>query len=189
VIIRGAGGSASTTMPTLCVAACGFLIAERGAIPPQHQVSPAALWICHSPRLLTQRHRRSAQQVEFPITDGVSGGEMRFRHRISLSATSLPSPAGHPDKAIGPRICTRWYDDESKRCSDFKSARSAHHANRAEPVGLGGRFVLTEAKPCWQKRLHGFSTGGVVCSYVFMVWFVDFWSCAGLKTKKCKGSD
>ena len=51
---------------TLCIAAYGFLIAERGAIPPlRTSFRPAALAICHSPGLPTQRRRRFDPNATF----------------------------------------------------------------------------------------------------------------------------
>jgi len=63
---------------TLCIAAYGFLIAERGALPPlRTRLLRAARAICPSRGLPTQRRRRSAPNGTFPTrsrrcADGLS---------------------------------------------------------------------------------------------------------------------
>jgi hypothetical protein len=52
---------------TLCIAAYGFLIAERGAIPPQNHVPPrSSRATCHSRGLPTQRRHRSVPNATSP---------------------------------------------------------------------------------------------------------------------------
>src|SRR6516164_204976 len=52
---------------TLCIAAYGFLIAERGALPPlSTSFRRAAREICRSRGLSTQRHRPSGLNATFP---------------------------------------------------------------------------------------------------------------------------
>ena len=64
---------------TLCIAAYGFLIAERGAIPPRTTFLLAALGICHSRRLPTQRRRRSDPNGTSPTRSQQSEGASSSR--------------------------------------------------------------------------------------------------------------
>jgi len=75
---------------TLCIAAYGFLIAERGALPPlSTRFLRAALAICRSPELSTQRHRPSDPNDTFPT-----------RSSRCEDASSSPSPGPCRDAPV-----------------------------------------------------------------------------------------
>jgi len=70
---------------TLCIAAYGFLIAERGALPPSGPpFRRAARAICHSRRLPTQRRRRS---------DPSATSQTRSRQCDDASSSLSPGPS------------------------------------------------------------------------------------------------
>jgi len=127
---------------TLCIAAYGFLIAERGAIPLRTMFRLAALGICHSQRLPTQRRRRfdpngtsptrspqcedassslsprpsrddlaairrSAGQVEFPITDAVRLKYVPIRSVESDDCAFIPCLNRRPPYRQPPKSRTR----------------------------------------------------------------------------------
>jgi hypothetical protein len=70
---------------TLCIAVYGFLIAERGALPPLRTTfCCTALAICHSRRLPTQRRRRS---------DPSATSQTRSRPCDDASSSLSPRPS------------------------------------------------------------------------------------------------
>src|SRR5437763_1472352 len=78
---------------TLCIAAYGFLIYERGALPPlRTALHPALLGICPSRRLPTPRRRRSAPN-----------GMCRTRSQPSADVLSSPSPGPSRDALVAMR--------------------------------------------------------------------------------------
>jgi len=116
-----------------------------------------------------------------PVPNGLTSTSARTDHRRSTNALASWASGSRRRWVAYPEPLIRsgrqalegfWRSSEQADLvpRDGK-ARFPRRSGLANTINLrvsGGRFVLTEAWKCWQKRLHGFSTGGVVrCEYVY----------------------
>ncbi len=97
---------------TLCIAAYGFLIAEREAIPPlRTSQSPAPRGPCRSPAWTTRRHRRSGPNATSPTPSqpcGAGSPSLSPRHSSDVRAAKrdqIPRPIFHFCDAVRLGLC------------------------------------------------------------------------------------